>query len=953
MGRARKYFLALIAVAVLTPMTVSAQYYSWGTSPSSIHWQRLKTDSLKIIYPDYWQSHAYRTLFYFDTVRPYIAHGFTKLPATKLPVIIQTQNLNSNGVVTYAPKRIELMSMPDMSREAYAEPWFKHLVAHEYRHSVQFSNLNRSTVRVFSTIMGQQGLLIGALLVPMWFLEGDAVMSETQMTTYGRALQPSFTMEYRAIGPIKTRKWQIDRWFCGSYKYNIPDHYKMGYQMTRYSYERYGYRIWDKTIRYCADYPFLIVPRDIALKKYYGTSGNRLFKDSFEALNAFWDSLPKVENTSHVIPTPVGSYTTYSYPMFIDANSVVAFKEDFDSTQMIVKVDVRTGREQLLARIGIVSSRPALCGGRLYWTEYRQSTIWRERVNSALCCYDFQSGRKYCIRRPHQIFFPVEGDGDLCYVTYDYGGRFSIRNNSDTHFFEFADSLELHGLAWDSRTERLYFIALGEQGEFIGALRRDWSGFDVVTEPRFITLSDLRAQDGTLYFGSIVSGKDEAHALDLASGAEYRLTNSTYGSFQPSPDAEAERAVVTTYDKQGYKLALQTLSERVVQPLRELPVNLVNPPTRSWGVPNLDTIRYTATADSAQRSVTIPRKYRKGLTGFNFHSWAPFDFNPFEILSDGVPDFNVGATAISQNLLSSMEFYASYGWSRLMGSRLRTALQYYGWGPSIGVAFTYGGGNQMLYNRPVTAPRPVVKPALNVALTLSQPLTLSSGARYRRLTPLLGFSYSNDIFYSNTTMKPHTGIFRMSGSLSYYDQCRMAHRDFLPRWGYALKLSFVSNPLNPDFRTTYLAYARFYMPGVAPHNSTTLQLGYQASIGNRPFGFRVKELFPRGAEYDFTPRRYGALALDYQVPVAYPDWGIPSVLFIRRVRLGVFFDYACYQTLNDADHIHNLFSYGANVTLDVVPIRLPSNSNTSVTVTVAKPSDRSGVAAFVSFSLPI
>lgn len=936
-------------------MSASAQYYSWGASPSSIKWKRIKTDSIKLIYPDYWQPNAGRTLFYFDTIRHSISYGFSRPPA-RVPVIMQTQNMNSNGVVTYAPKRIELMSFPDV--DDYAQPWMKHLVAHEYRHSVQYNNLNRSTVRSLSILLGDQGLLIGTLLMPLWFMEGDAVMAETQMTTFGRAMQPSFSMEYRAIGRVKTPAWQIDRWFCGSFKYNIPDHYKMGYQMTRYSYERYGQDFWNKLIRYTSNFPFLIVPRAVAMQKYYKTSVNKLFYDTFDSLNDYWDSLPRRNDSATLYPLPAKTYTKYTFPMFRNDSTIVAFKENFDRTTAIVSLDVNTATEKVLCYIGKVSTRPVISGDRIYWTEFRYSTVWDEKVNSRLCFYNFNDGTKHCATSSHQVFYPTAtGYGPLSYVSYNYDGTYSIREGMDieSRCYNFASGVEIHGMAWDDVTRRLYFIGLSEQGEWIGALRDDRSGYDLITPPRFITVSNLRADNGVLYFGSIVSGVDEAHSLDLISGEEYRLTESRFGSFSPSPSPSGDRVVVTSYDRLGYHLAVQNTATKSVQPYRDLPVNLVNPPTRKWNVTNLDSVRYNSDADSAAYEAKSAKRYHKGLTLLNAHSWAPFEFDPFNILSDNQFDINLGATILSQNLLSSMTAYASWGWSRLMGNRFRIGVEYSGWGPTIAVAGTYGGGNQMVYNRPATVPMPDIKPALNLSVSVSQPLWLSSGATFRRITPQIGFSFSNDLVYTRESYQgeavPEKGVFRLSGSLSYVEQMRLAHRDFMPRWGYALKVSFVDNPINADFRTSVLAYARGYLPGFAPHHSTSIQLGYQASLGNKRFGFRVKELFPRGAEYDFTPKHYMACAVDYRLPVAYPDWGIPSVLFIRRIRLGVFGDYARYQTFDT--RWHNLFSYGGNVTFDVVPICLPSNSNTEVTVTVAKPSDRSGVTTYVTLSLPL
>ena len=191
----------------------------------------------------------------------------------------------------------------------------------------------------------------------------------------------------------------------------------------------------------------------------------------------------------------------------------------------------------------------------------------------------------------------------------------------------------------------------------------------------------------------------------------------------------------------------------------------------------------------------------------------------------------------------------------------------------------------------------------------------------------------------------------MAGSLSYVEQARLAHRDFAPRWGYGARVSFVSNPLNSDFRPTLLFYANGYLPGAAKHHSTQVQFGYQVSPGDRKFGFRIKELFPRGAEYNFTPKRYIASAIDYRLPVAYPDWGVPGILFLRRVRAGVFLDYAHFQTLNGS--WHRLFSYGGSVSFDVVPIRMGASSTTSINVTVVKPSDRRGVVSYVSLGLPL
>ena len=100
---------------------------------------------------------------------------------------------------------------------------------------MQYNNLNRGVIKGLSYVLGQQGSTVGLLLLPIWLIEGDAVQMETQMSSFGRALQPSFTMEYRALGDAVHSRRNIDRWFCGSYRTNVPDHYHLGYQIAAYA----------------------------------------------------------------------------------------------------------------------------------------------------------------------------------------------------------------------------------------------------------------------------------------------------------------------------------------------------------------------------------------------------------------------------------------------------------------------------------------------------------------------------------------------------------------------------------------------------------------------------------------------------------------------------------------------------------------------------------------------
>lgn len=924
--------LPVILAALLTVLVceVSAQYYSWGDSPASVRWRQIRTPYVRIIYPQGGERQAERMLFYMDTLRSSIGYGYRHGPM-RTPVVMHTGNMLSNGLVMWAPKRMDIISVP--SADTYSEPWLKQLASHEYRHNVQYNNINRGIIRILGYLLGQQAPLIGLVQIPIWYIEGDAVMAETQMSSYGRALQPSFTMSYRAMKGIPERRWQIDRWFCGSFKHHVPDHYQLGYQIVRYCQYHYGMEMWDDVIRYSARNPYMINPKAVRLRRRYGTSTGKLMRNAFGELYAMWDTIPANASSARIISRDIKSYTEYSHPVPLDSYNIAVLCKDMDRTSRIVLADLHGDCETTLAHTGIVSTRPVLDKRTLYWTEYRQSMLWEQKVYSSLCSLDLDTRKKRVLRSKENLLYPTPTNSGLFCVDYRTDGTYGIRSLAENRrTIQMPDSISLHGLAWDEVTRKLYFIGLSDGGMWIGQADADSGQWQVVIPPRHITLSSLRAGDGRLYFGSIASGLDEAHMIELASGIQTRITESEYGSFSPAPMADGGRVAVTTYTEEGYMLAVQELDSLYSVPDREQPVNRVNAPLPKWDVPNIDTIRMPETAYYPSR------RFVKATHLLNPHSWMPFEFDPYTITPETDGFYTAGATVMSQDLLSSCSGFVSYGYSKRGGSRLRWQAQYSGLGPEIGFSGQWGGGKAPLYEIDTALRRPAAKHYLDLSAYVSMPLLLSSGYHIRRLTPSVEYTYING--YTVSSGRYTCGVHRLTASLQFSDYVRQAARDFLPRWGYVLRASVTAEPSDRDFRSLASIFAAGYLPGIAAHHSIMIRGNCQKEWGGGKYGFRRKELFPRGAVYDFSAARYAAVSVDYQMPLCYPDWGIPSVIFIKRIRLNLWGDYAFADMGYEK---RNLYSYGGDAIFDICPFRLPSQATTSIKITVSKPCDKRGV----------
>lgn len=957
-----------------------AQYYTWGSDPANLRWSTLRTPDVRMIYPDTVSDAARRTLFFIRAVQPDISFGFRHGPM-RIPFVMHPENFQSNGLVMYLPKRVEFLTAPAI--ESYSMPWYKQLVAHEYRHAVQYNNLDRGVIRALSYILGQQGSTIGLLCMPIWAMEGDAVMSETAMSSFGRGLQPSFSLAYRAMDNIGRGRRNIDKWFCGSYRSHVPDHYELGYQICSYAYDKYGENVWDKVAWFGSRNPYMIATTHIALRKYYKTDAPQLFRETFDALHAYWSTLPRVENSAAPLcDLPEGNYTTYRWPLALPDGRVLALKSDYDRPERFVEIDPATGAERTIAHVGSVSTRPAFDGGRVWWTEYRRSKLFEQRVNSQLCYMDLADRRPRAVSGERRVLYPTPGGSETAWVEYNYDGSYAVvvtGSDGSRQRFAAPPRSEIHGLAWDDVTVAWYVLLTDDSGMWLG--RIDCEGVHPLTRGAYVTLSDLRAGGGRLYYGSIASGKDEVHCYDLIGRREYRITTSTYGSFDPAPTAGGTLA--TTYDRRGFRPAVQLFSDSTLIPVAPapLPVDRVNPPRRRWPVVNLDTVRFTSADSVRQADGFRTKRYRKVPNLVNIHSWMPVAFDPFAAVDEHVIDVNVGVTLMSQNLLSNTEAFASYGWNGREGSVFRLGARYFGLGVHFDFDAAYGG-NQVFYSLGQFNPetntyeyqkRPAADKYYSVGLSATLPLYFQCGYRNRQLSVSAGWNYSNGMVanlgriewkdHNITNLEHigfHEGLHKLAFSVGFSDQVRLAHRDFAPRWGYTFSAGYTFNPSDRYFSDLISAYGRFYLPGFVRHHSLMVAASYQTSIGGykfpsgyAPLSYRSTRLIPRGfTSADILSNNYLAASLDYQLPVWYPEGGISSVLYFKRIRLNVGGDYAQFRDLGGSRMVRRrIWSVGGDLVFDVNLFRQPASATSTVKLSFYRPSN-GGVWFTAAMGLP-
>lgn len=951
-----KGLILWVAVMLLGTGEAIGQFYLSGQDPFGFKWEYIESGNGKVVFPSFLEETGERVTGYKQWLTPTITEGLADLTGN-FPILIHPALLQSNGMVTYAPRRMELYSSPPV--ESYAQTWMRQLVPHEYRHVVQMANLDIGFTKALKVILGEAGPGLVTMLLSTWFYEGDATMVESRYAMFGRGRQPEFSIAYRAIlNEQGTNSMSLTKMVLGSYKDYVPDAYAFGYQMVPAALHFYGEDFWDKVVRYTARNPYFLISPNIAYKKYFDTSTETLKERTFEYLRHKWSDASSVDNSSSFIETPITSYTQYSHPQFFDKGYVAA-KYDRDNRTRIVSVD-KSGVERELARAATISSRIVTEGDKIFWTEYTPSKFWtlKSYSNVRSITVDSLTGHasrpKTLIKDGNIFFFTPMGDRGYAYMEYDIANRPSIvvtdgDMNELKRISPKGEENSLNGMAWDKKSQTLAIILLDDKGMRLSRVDIEGGEIKDLTPPSYVTRKNLSAADGKLYFTSISSGKDEVHMYDLEQDREYRITSSKYGSFAGA--AEGDSLVMLTYSIDGYLMAEQAIEADSLVEVEQtsLPKDILDPGFVDWDkYPKIDTMSLALHVDTASME---SRKYRKAKHLYNPHSWIPLTIDPAEIVDESVFNINLGATVMSQNLLGTMTSTLGYGYVFENNMSLyQGSVSYMGLPVHFDFDFEYGGNYQGITTSTLRPYLGTIEKYASASLLASLPINLSTGSSLRSITTYAGISYYNDILFDPVVFDYFKGYSKTTVGVQLQNYRYLSIKDLAPRYGYVVDLSAALNPFDSNFGKAYNLYGSIFLPGLLPQHSTNIKgnIGYQ-DISY--YNFTQKKLFPTGVDYSIPANYLYSTAAYYKFPIAYPDGGIPSLLYVRRIYMNLFGEYAHLRYISDGEtYIQNPYTYGGQLLLDFNIMRIGIDLNAGVSV--YKPSDRGTiVGAVFSFAI--
>lgn len=885
-----KHLFASLLVSLLIAGATNAQYYETGQDPASLKWQQIRTPHFRVIFPGSFASQGKRYATLLED-----AYGKISLlypdGGARIPVIIHNYSMESNGYVSWAPRRMELYPLPG-NDNLPMDPMLQ-LTLHEVTHVMQLSSLkNRGAGKLAYYLLGEQAVGISALEIPAWAFEGDAVYTETLLSLSGRGRSNVFLQRARALMNEKGGIYGYDKMISGSYRSFTPDHYVFGYLMMNELRSR-DQQAWAKAIRSVSS-GIAVNPLNYSLKRSVNLTKKRLYDSTFAGLEKSWNAGEK-EEPIYLTKGRKGDYVSYYSPYLTGDNRIISLSTSLSIAPRFVITDALTGKDSVITTTGnIYPYTFSYSNGIIVWAELHPHPRWENLDYSVIKKLNLSNGLTEQLTFKTRLTAPdISPDGRMVAAVNTTPGFLYSLAFIDINTGEIMMDAAVPGNtiiqrpAWTSDGTGVTVISLTDEGEGIRTYYPTGKRW-VINRPETITdIIMARITGDTLYYLAQGDGSDNIYRI--AEGeAEVRVTDSRYGISGFS--LEGCRVICSDYTARGF-MVLSGETDRQFpashQDMKDLLPGVAAFPVSE--AENRDDF-----ADTTDWEIT---PYRKTAHLFNFHSWFPFYTNIDELQSDFTA-ISPGITLQSQNQLSTL--ISSIGYEYSSGNHIiHSRFDWKGWLPFISADLSYGGNPVISKPSNVTVLPSEIQTAINLTGSITLPLYFSYSKFRQLFMPGIYVTYRNSYSYINDSQLYDKDVIHFTGRLYFSNVFRSAWRDIYPRWGQVIDLGVTGAPWDRDlYHPLGFVKGTLFMPGIVRNHGIRIRAGYESQSSAPRFLYYNRNSFPRGYE-NLVAEKLSSFSADYTMPLLYPDISAGSLVYLKRIRGSLFADFARGSGISD------------------------------------------------------
>ena len=865
---------AILLILCLSLIPLSAQdAYVPGRD-----WRILRAESADVIFPAELSREARRGAALLDAVLPELADTLGTRRLRRWTLVLNADNTESNGYVTAGP-RYSLWYQGTGQEALLQGDWFSLLAAHEGRHMVQVDRMLGELGGLLYALLGDQGTVYMLKMVyPEWLLEGDAVLSETLNTSFGRGRDPGFTggMEELARetagagGYRRTYRRLLNR----SWRLDLPGPYEYGYFLVTHIRRTRGPGALDRIFGRAAAFPVPALGFFLAVREETGLSLPALFREMMEELASFAPG--GAASPAEVLASPgKGEVFRFSSPGTAAAGAEKAglawvLSSRDDRPRMVV-----SGLEGEVLRSfpfpGPVSTPLSIREGRALFSLAGADPRWPALKRADLHLMDLATGEIRRLTRTGRYLSPALGPrGKAAAVRLSPGGTAVVlldpSTGRETAVFAPPEGTVPSGLVWDEEGSRLALILNGPEGRALALLEAATGEFSLLTGFGGETLSGPAFWKNWILFVSGYTGRVEIHALNRETG-EIRQVTVRSGTTSRPLVLEDRLVSVRSAGTAGEELVSFPLDPSLWLP-REEP----SPAGPGYFQEILETeelyrdrlIPLAELPENQEPDYPV-ESWSPGRGLVRIHSWGP-DAVPF-LLDPSV----ISLSLQSRDILGTLETTLSGFWNlneETPGVQLLAELR------SFYPVFDFGG----VWRRRDSSGWSWDEGGLLLQARL--PLDFSLGLRSRLLELRfggMGFLYRDHPYKERELF--------LLGGLSFSDTLPGGIRRPVPLWGLEGALDYTGEVTDSQNRVL-TGKVRGYLPGLFRNQGFTLEGSGESRRGTRESGL----LFSRGYPAEAGELSW-KLSLDGDFPLAYPDLPLGGLLFLQRLRGNLFADF--------------------------------------------------------------
>ena len=891
--------ILLVFFLSISPYLLKAQYYVLGDDPSGIHWKEINTENFQVIYPASFEIKAMRMAYYLNKTYSFASKSLHHRPG-KISVLLHTSTVRSNGFVAWAPARMELFTTPH--QEIYAQDWLEQLAIHEFRHVVQIDKIDSELPQIFRIILGEQAAaIITGIYLPFWFLEGDAVTTETALSHSGRGRVPSFEMELKAQC-LEKGIYDYDKAYLGSFKDYIPDYYQLGYQLVAGVRSRYGTESWAKVLSFVARNPLSINAFSKGLKSVTGMSHPVLYDTIFSALRTNWkikDSSLKTTDYVSITKEQRG-YNSYRYPFQINDSTIFCVKYSMDDVTRFIKIGPKGEEKRLFTPGNLFEESITYAHDMVVWIEPKLDLRWTHREFSYLRILNLKTGKVLEKRFQEKIYAPcLSEDGlHLIAVKIDNDNRssfvfLSVKNLAIDKEVKVSNDLFIMTPSWGENGNELFAVVLGNKGKTLAKIDALTGEITNLLPFTYNEYGRPVQQGNLLFYTSSIDGSDNVYTLNLKDNVNSVISTSRFGVKDVHPDSKGTGLIYSNYTANGYKIVKTPLRPLLIKALAD------TLKTHTYELADQLTAQENTVVEFSAKDTTLyhPENYSKIEHLFNFHSWAPAHI---DLSSETI---RPGVSLMSQNKLSTAITQLGYDYSTINKTGKWVAeFDYTGLFPVIKLKSDYGRERSSYYQidayinnlshavRRDTQQINFSYNILNINGIINIPLNLSHGKWNRLLQP--EFQIGNrKIWQDQTTPINNSSKTWLTYRLYFHNLLQTGLRDIQPAIGQITDLNYHYSPSkdsNPS--PIWSAEETIYLPGIVRHHGLRFYGGFQHKLTSAS-SLSDYISYPRGYT-NLLNNQLFCIKSDYVFPLFYPDWSLGRLSYFKRVSLRLFYDQA-------------------------------------------------------------